>query len=99
MAAFKLVYRGSKSMRCAVLTVLMAFSDGCAENPFVFESDREAGFAVVTESENPSVAGSMSMLGMTTTGVEPAGCAWDSLWAPAPHQQRYDLGFIQGRIR
>lgn len=66
--------------------VFMAFSDGCAKTPFVLESDREAGFAVVTESERLSAAGSMS--GMTTTDVKPAGCAWSTYGGRRPIRGR-----------
>ena len=82
MVAFKLVYRGSRSMRCAVLTVLVAFCTGSAETPLILESDRAEGFAVATESKRLNAAGSMS--GMTTSGVA-SGRRLAVLWAPAPH--------------
>lgn len=77
-------------MRWAVLTVLMVFWDGCVEIPLVLERDKEAGFAVVTESERLSAAGSMS--GMTTTGVEPAGCAWLSYGRRRPIRRKLVCG-------
>ena len=66
IAPFKLVYRGSRSMRWAVLTVLVAFSDGSAEILLALESEREDGLAVATESERLRAAGSMS--GIATAG-------------------------------
>ena len=60
MAAFKLVYKGSRSMRGAVFTVLMAFCGGSAGTPLTLDRDREAGWAVVTEFERLKAAGSMS---------------------------------------
>jgi len=74
MAAFKLVYSGSKSMRWAVLTVFEAFWEGGAVMLLTCLREREEGWAVVMESERLRAAGSMS--GMTMAGGEPVRCAW-----------------------
>jgi hypothetical protein len=69
MAAFKLVYNGSKSMRWAVLTVFEAFWEGGAVTLLTCLREREEGWAVTMESERLRAAGSMS--GMAKAGVTP----------------------------
>lgn len=40
MAAFKLVYSGSRSMRCAALVGFVVFDDDDAEEPLSFDVER-----------------------------------------------------------
>ena len=82
IATFRLVYKGSISMRCAVLIVLVAFCAGAGATLLTLESDIEERFAVATESKRLSAAG--SMLGIATAGG-PSGRRLAVLWAPAPH--------------
>lgn len=58
-AAFKLVYSGSRSMRCAALTLFEAFCDAGKEDPLTLRvSGTGAGPEI--ESERLRAAGSMS---------------------------------------
>ena len=54
-------------MRCAPVTVLIAFCEGDAEMPFGCLSDKAFGKAEDIESERLSAAGSMS--GIALAGV------------------------------
>ena len=72
IAAFRLVYKGSRSMRWAALTDFASFWEASVETRLTCLSDRDEGLAVVRESERLSAAGSMS--GMLRAWGNPAGC-------------------------
>lgn len=73
IAAFRPVYSGSMSMRCAVLTVFGAFCEASGSTPFGLDSDREEGLAVEMGSGRLRAEGSMS--GIAQAGGQPAGNA------------------------
>ena len=62
-------------MRWTVLEAFAAFVDKGGGAPFTFESDREAGVAVVIASGRLSAAGSMSIPGIAGAGCRPARVA------------------------
>lgn len=70
IADLRLVYRGSKSMRCALLAALTDFDVATGGTPLGFDSDRDAGVAVAIGSGRLNAAGSMS--GIAGAGGSPA---------------------------
>lgn len=60
IAAFRLVYKGSRSMRWALVGALVVFTDNGAEAPFNLEVAREVDIGCEIESDRLRAAGSMS---------------------------------------
>lgn len=85
IAAFKFVYKGSSSIRCARLVVLNAFWEGNEEAPLTLESDNEDGTAAIIGSVRLRAAGSMSGMLVLFQRKAPkysmgVGAAWGSVF-------------------